>query len=376
MKFRIGSSYSDSHNVSNLAAGESVQVSFTNWTAVQRGTNATRCSTALTGDQNHSNYTLSGSVRVRVANVGVTAIVAPTDTVDSGTVVAPKARVRNYGTDAATFPVKFRIGTSYTDSQTVNNLAAGDSIQVSFANWTALQRGTSATRCSIALSGDVNPANDTSSGSVAVRVRDVACIQILAPLDTVDSGTTVTPRAVIRNLGTTRETFDTRFAIGGGYADTVSVTMAAGATDTVDFAGWTALAFGTFPTVRATMLPADMNPANDSLRDSVVVLPYTGVAERQVLPKVLALERPRPDPMRGQATIRLSIPHRAQASVTVRSTTGALVRTLCKSTLQTAFYYLTWDGRDDHGRRVAPGIYFWRLESGDKTLTRKAIKID
>jgi hypothetical protein len=56
--------------------------------------------------------------------------------------------------------------------------------------------------------------------------------------------------------------------------------------------------------------------------------------------------------------------------------TGALVRTLCKSTLQPAFYYLTWDGRDDHGRRVAPGIYFWRLESEGKTLTRKAIKID
>jgi hypothetical protein len=60
----------------------------------------------------------------------------------------------------------------------------------------------------------------------------------------------------------------------------------------------------------------------------------------------------------------------------VRSITGSIVRTLCNSTLQPAFYALTWDGCDDHGRRMAPGIYFWRLESGDKTLTRKAIKID
>ena len=34
------------------------------------------------------------------------------------------------------------------------------------------------------------------------------------------------------------------------------------------------------------------------------------------------------------------------------------------------------EGCDNTGRRVAPGIYFWRLESEATTLTRKAIKID
>jgi hypothetical protein len=124
------------------------------------------------------------------------------------------------------------------------------------------------------------------------------------------------------------------------------------------------------------MLPTDMSRANDSLRDSVVVLPYTGVAERQVLPRVLALELPKPDPMRGQATIRFSIPNRCHVYVSIRSVTGALVRTFLNSSLLPAYYSLTWDGCDDHGRRMAPGIYFWRLESGSKILTRKAIKID
>ena len=35
-----------------------------------------------------------------------------------------------------------------------------------------------------------------------------------------------------------------------------------------------------------------------------------------------------------------------------------------------------WDDRDEQGRRVAPGIYVYRLETDDATLTRKAIKID
>jgi hypothetical protein len=108
-----------------------------------------------------------------------------------------------------------------------------------------------------------------------------------------------------------------------------------------------------------------------------VVVTYGGVAEMQILPKVLALERPRPDPMRGTATIRLSIPRRMQASVTVRSVTGALVRVLSgPQPLAPGTYSLSWDGRDDHGRRMAPGVYFWRLESQSAILTRKAIKID
>jgi hypothetical protein len=374
--FRIGSFYTNSQNVSNLAPGDSVLVSFTTWNAEQRGTHVTRCSTALAGDQYHANDTLAASVTVQVTDVGVTAILAPFDTVDSGAAVTPQVRVRNCGTSAATFPVIFSIDTTYSDSQSVSNLAAGDSALVTFAAWTATARGTNVTRCSTALSGDNNHANDTLHGSVYVRVRDVACTQLLAPPDTVDSGATVTPRAVVQNLGTTNETFDTRFAIGANYADTASVTVAARAIDTIDFADWTALAPGTFPTVCATMLPTDMNTANDSLPDSVVVAIYTGVAELQVLPGVLALERPAPDPMRGRATIRFSIPHRAQVNVTVRSTTGALVRTLCNSNLLPAFYSLTWDGRDDRGRSVAPGVYFWRLESESTTLTRKAVKID
>jgi len=209
-----------------------------------------------------------------------------------------------------------------------------------------------------------------------VRVRDIACIELIAPPDTVDSGATVTPRAVLRNNGTNSETFDARFAIGADYADTVALTLGAGATDTIDFAGWTALAPGKFATSCAAMLPTDMNRTNDSLADSVVVETFGGVAELQTVPRVLALERPRPDPMRGSAAIRLSIPHRMRASLTVRSVTGALVRTLCNSSLLPAIYSLSWDGRDDAGRSVAPGIYFWRLEAEGKTLTRKAVKLN
>jgi hypothetical protein len=323
-------------------------------------------------------YNVAVFARARIPklrDVGAYLLIAPTGTVDSGSSTAPQARVKNYGLDAVSFPVVFRIGT-YADTQNVTNLAAGDSATLTFDSWTATARGANATRCSTGLSGDCCPGNDKKFGSVTVRVRDVACTQLLAPPDTVDSGATIAPRAVVRNAGTTSETFDTRFVIGLDYADTVSVTLGVGKSDTLDFASWSALALGTFSVTCSTMLSTDMNPANNTVQDSVTVGVYTGIAEQTGLPRVFSLERPVPDPMRGVATIRFSIPRRTQASVSIRSATGALVRTLCNSSLLPAIYSLTWDGRDAQGRCVAPGVYFYRLESDNTTLTRKTIKID
>jgi len=324
-------------------------------------------------------YNVGVFARARIPqphDVGVSLILAPTDSVDSGTTVCPQARVRNYGNDAATFPVSFRIG-SYADTQNVTNLAAGDSVLVSFALWTPIKRGMKATRCSTALSNDTHDSNDALSGSVTVRVWDAACVLIVAPKDTVEPGAKVLPRAVVKNAGTITETFDTRFAVGADYADTVSVTLGAGKTDTLDFAGWTAFAPGTFSVACSTLLATDMNRANDIVQGSVVVGEYPGVAEQLRLPDVLSLERPTPDPMRGHATIRFSIPHRTQTSVSICSANGALVRVLSGPRPMTpGIYSLTWDGRNGQGRRVGKGVYFWRLKSDDATLTRKAIKID
>jgi hypothetical protein len=104
---------------------------------------------------------------------------------------------------------------------------------------------------------------------------------------------------------------------------------------------------------------------------------YAGIAEHAGPLGIIALGRPVPDPMRGIATIRFSLAHRTQANVTIRSATGSLLRVLlgCQS-LAPGNYSLSWDGCDERGRRVAPGIYFWRLEGEATSLTRKAIKID
>jgi len=35
-----------------------------------------------------------------------------------------------------------------------------------------------------------------------------------------------------------------------------------------------------------------------------------------------------------------------------------------------------WDGRDEGGRPVAAGVYFYRLESGREVRSRTTVKLD
>jgi hypothetical protein len=226
---RIGSGYSNTQTVTNLAPGDSVQVSFTGWTATARGAQAVRCSTGLAADQNAANDTMTRTVTVRVTDVGVKALVAPADSVDSGAIVTPQAWVRNCGTSAATFPATLLIGTGYSNTQTVTNLAPGDSFRVSFADWTATPLGVQAVRCSTGLASDQISANDTLSGSVTVVItEDVGVVGINKPAGTYGPREIMTPTATVRNYGNVPEAFEVWMLItdpNGAlyYSDSVNV---------------------------------------------------------------------------------------------------------------------------------------------------------
>lgn len=206
-------------------------------------------------------------------DVGPTTIIAPIRNVDSGTTVVPRAVVRNFGNQPATFPVTMLIGASYSETVT-ESLGVGGSDTASFPPWIAAPVGGTSATCYTALVGDQNRHNDTITVPVQV-VRpprpDVGATAILAPPDSVDSGAVVAPRAVVRNFGPLAARFPVVLNIGTSYADTVSDSLDVGQSDTVAFADWTALELGTHPIVCYTDLSDDGNRANDTIADSVRV---------------------------------------------------------------------------------------------------------
>jgi len=207
-------------------------------------------------------------------DVGVTQIITPSGTIDSGSVVTPQARVKNFGTNTETFPASFRIGTFYNKTQNVSNLNPGDSTVVSFPVCTLRVRNTHTTRCTTALTSDQNPSNNALSGSVTVRVRDIEVTAIEAPTGTIDSGVVVVPRARVRNNGTGTETFPVSFRISDGNSwPARNKTLNSGVEDTVNFSpSWHAIQPGTWTTKCTTALIGDQNHSNDWKTGSVTVI--------------------------------------------------------------------------------------------------------
>jgi hypothetical protein len=265
--FKIETSYTQGR-FKMLSAGVEDTVNFPAWTPV-RGTYTARCSTYLIGDVNPTNDTLSSSFTIRVQDVGVTEVIAPTGAIDSGIVVTPQAKVKNFGTGQTTVPVIFRIGTFYADTQNVN-LNSGDSTVVSFDSCALLLGGTYPTKCTTALVGDGNPANNALSDSVTIIVHvndDVGVTQIIAPTGIITSGMVVIPAARIANFGINDQTFPVYFRILSAadtiYYDDTLVTIEADRDSVIYFASWNSIS-GSYRAFVRTALAGDQNPVNDT----------------------------------------------------------------------------------------------------------------
>jgi len=273
--FRIGTFYNDAQNVTNLNAGESTIVNFDQWDVLQRGRHITKCTTALAGDINQTNNALTDSVLVQVNDIGVTQIIAPAGVIDSGTIIIPQARVKNFGTTTASFTTTFRIGSFYTNTQTINNLISDDSTDVNFDPCTLSVSGTQTTSCTTAFTLDQNPNNDFLSGVMTILTTDVGVVQIVAPTGAIPIGSNVTPSAKIDNFGLNIETFPVYCRIISStdtvYYDSVIVTIEPDRESIIDFSPLNTLLPGSYRTFVLTALTGDQIFANDTASKNFTV---------------------------------------------------------------------------------------------------------
>jgi len=153
-----------------LDPGDSSVVSFGAWQPAVPDSYFSVAFTRLPGDANPGNDTARAACRVRgvVHDVGAVAVLYPAgDTVDWGTVITPLALVKNFGTRPETFTAWFVITGGYAAADTLT-LAAGFADTARFAAWTADSSGLINVRCSTALAGDADPANDTAGSWIYV----------------------------------------------------------------------------------------------------------------------------------------------------------------------------------------------------------------
>jgi len=80
-----------------------------------------------------------------------------------------------------------------------------------------------------------------------------------------------------------------------------------------------------------------------------------------------------PNPFNPSTTIRYAVGGTGAVTLRVYDVAGHLVRTLVDAQRSPGTYEARWDGRDERGRGVASGVYFYRLRAGDFSQTRRMV---
>ncbi len=140
------------------------------------------------------------------------------------------------------------------------------------------------------------------------------------------------------------------------------------ATVTADAAGqftWSGAAIGPFITATAT----DVN--GNTSEFSTALLTSVQDAYEQT-PSQFALHANYPNPFNPVTTVVYDLPYPAMVHMMVFDVAGHCIRTLAVEEKPAGRHKAIWDGADDHGQRVASGVYFYRVNiralDGDKTL--------
>lgn len=92
-------------------------------------------------------------------------------------------------------------------------------------------------------------------------------------------------------------------------------------------------------------------------------------------PAGLALAQPFPNPARGATSVAFTLAERAAVTLRVVDAAGRQVRTLTPGALEAGSHTLAWDGRDDEGRSVAPGVYWLDVDAAGQRASRKVVHL-
>jgi hypothetical protein len=84
----------------------------------------------------------------------------------------------------------------------------------------------------------------------------------------------------------------------------------------------------------------------------------------------------RPNPFNHATTIAYQIARSADIKISVFDIGGRLVKEILNETQNEGPHQVTWDGTDRNNAHAASGIYFYTVESGNLTLSKKMILLN
>jgi len=106
---------------------------------------------------------------------------------------------------------------------------------------------------------------------------------------------------------------------------------------------------------------------------TIVVAPKAAAPSsvNEQAPALFELSQNMPNPFNPTTTISFTIPASGMVKLAVYNALGQEVRNLVNGYLAAGVHSVVWNGRDSAGRATTSGIYFYRLEAGSLSATKK-----
>ncbi|MDP8204541.1 MAG: T9SS type A sorting domain-containing protein, partial [Candidatus Tenebribacter mawsonii] len=80
-----------------------------------------------------------------------------------------------------------------------------------------------------------------------------------------------------------------------------------------------------------------------------------------------------PNPFNPETTLFFSLPNEQKIELTIYNLKGQKVRQLAKGQFPSGNNSIVWNGKDDNGKPVGSGIYFYKLKTNEKVISKKML---
>jgi hypothetical protein len=120
---------------------------------------------------------------------------------------------------------------------------------------------------------------------------------------------------------------------------------------------------------------AAANQDDPAFYGHIVLHLLDAVEERELgsASRVFGLVGAHPSPFSSTSSVMYAVEARDVVSLKVHDSSGRVVRTLLEGTEVPGVHEVTWDGRDDVGRDLPSGVYFYTLSSGARFSSLKSV---
>jgi len=107
--------------------------------------------------------------------------------------------------------------------------------------------------------------------------------------------------------------------------------------------------------------------------DGVFEIVGSATSVQNDVPSVLILHQNWPNPFNPVTKIEFGLPKAEMITLKIYNVEGRLVATLAEGFYEAGYHNEIWNGVNDNGMEVSSGVYFYRLVSSRKVITRKMV---